>query len=399
MTTERLRLVWITPSFQLDADDSWSPGVTALAHRLADRNDVVVYALRSRGGRARFRIGNVEVRAFADGPPAGIRTLRRIGPLVRLLSMIRREPRGQRIIHAFWATETALAGAIASRLGRRPFVVSCMGGEPASLPALGFGGARTAAGRLLLHAGIIRANVITAGSRWHAEVLRARIGSAKPVAIMPLGVDLSRFAAAPPARAFLGSPPRMLAVGSLLPVKGHRRLIEALRIVLPRLPPELRGCRLRIVGEGPERPSLEAAIARLELRAHVELAGSVAYRTMPSVYAAADFMALSSHYESQCLALVEALACGLPVVSTPVGLAPELLADGRAGELSRDTTAESLALALERLLLRRGQWRELSRSARQAVLPFAIEQTTERWLDLYRSMARDVESSPDVLRA
>ena len=53
----RLRLAWITPTYQLDAADAWSPGLTALAHRLAEQHDLVVYSLHSRGARERFRIG------------------------------------------------------------------------------------------------------------------------------------------------------------------------------------------------------------------------------------------------------------------------------------------------------------------------------------------------------
>jgi glycosyltransferase involved in cell wall biosynthesis len=390
MSARRLRLAWITPSYQRSADDAWSPGLTALAHRLADQHELVVYSLRSRGGRERFQIGQVEVRGFVAGPPAGVYAVERIGPLVRALAMLLREPCDRRpdIVHALWATEPALAGAIAAPILRRPLLVSSMGGEPASLPAIRFGGARAVTGRLLLRAGAIAAHTMTAGSRWHAEVLRTRIGGTRPIVVMPLGVDLVRFGGpgGPPPRP-LGSPPLVLAVGSLLPVKGHRLLIQALPILLPRLPPELRGLRLRIVGEGPERPELEALIARLDLGARVELPGEVAHGRMPAEYAVADLFALSSHYESQCLALVEALGCGLPVVSTAVGLAPELLADGRAGELATQATHEALASALERLLRRREQWRDLAGRAREVALPFALERTTEKWLNLYRQIA------------
>jgi glycosyltransferase involved in cell wall biosynthesis len=386
----RLRLAWITPSYQLDADDFWSPGLTALAHRLAEQHELVVYSLRSRGGREHFRIGRVEVHAFPAGPPAGVRKIERLGPLVRALATLF-DSRGERrpdVVHAVWATEPALAGAIAAPLLGRPLLLSSMGGEAASLASIGFGGARSVAGRALLGAGVTAACAITAGSRWHALVLQSRLGKAKPIVVMPLGVDVDRFCAASGSgpRA-LHSPPRVLAVGSLLPVKGHRMLVEALPILLPRLPPELRGLRLRIVGEGPERPALESLIARLGLGGRVELAGEIDHRAMPAEYSAADLLALSSHYESQCLALLEALACGLPVVSTAVGLAPDLLADGRAGELAGRMTCEGLASAIERLLVRRDEWSTFAASARKVAVPFAVERTTEKWVDLYRQLA------------
>jgi glycosyltransferase involved in cell wall biosynthesis len=391
VTAARLRLAWIAPTFQLDADDSWSPGLTALAHRVAERCDLVVYALRSRGGRERFQVGRVEVRAFPPGPPAGVRALRRAGPFVRTLAALLGAPARSRpdLVHALWAGEPALAGAIAAGLARRPLILSSMGGEAAALPAVGFGGALTLSGRLFLAAGAKAARVVTAGSTWHAAVLCARLGEGTPIEVMPLGVDLARFGgeggrrhARPP-----GAPPVLLAVGSLLPVKGHRLLVEALSLLARRGPPELGGVRLRIVGEGPERGALEALAARHGLVARVELPGEVAHGAMPAEYAAADLFVLSSHYESQCLALVEALACRLPTASTPVGLAPELLGDGRAGELAERPSPEALAAALERLLLRREAWPELGARARDAAAPFALERTTARWLDLYGRVA------------
>jgi glycosyltransferase involved in cell wall biosynthesis len=385
----RLRLAWITPSFQLDEDDVWSPGLTALAHRLAEQHELIVYSLRSRGGRSRFRVGNVEVHAFPAGPPAGVRRAERIGPIIRAVSQLVRDSKNRPpdVIHALWATEPAVVGAIAARLVGRPLLVSSMGGEPASLPAIGFGGARTVAGRVCLGTGVAAARMLTSGSKWHAEVLRARIGSARPIAVTPLGIDLERFdrpAVTPPPP--LGDPLRLLAVGSLLPVKGHRLLVEALALLRARGGPEARGLRLRIVGEGPERAALEASIARLALGDWIELAGQVEPRAMPAEYAAADLFVLSSHYESQCLALLEALASGLPVASTAVGLAPELLAEGR-GELARAATAEGLESALRALLARREAWQSLQLAARRVAAPFANVRTTERWLQIYRSLA------------
>jgi glycosyltransferase involved in cell wall biosynthesis len=383
----RLRLAWITPSFQLDQDDVWSPGLTALAHRLAEEHELVVYSLRSRGGRSRFRIGNVEVRAFPAGPPAGLRGAERVGPLIRAVSQLVLDSQNRRpdVIHALWATEPAVAGAIAARLVGRPLLLSSMGGEPARLPAIGFGGARTLAGRVCLGAGVAAARALTSGSKWHADVLRARVGSEKPIAVTPLGIDIARFnrrAASPPRP--LGDPVRLLAVGSLLPVKGHRLLVEALGLLRARGAPEL---RLRIVGEGPERGFLEAFIARLELGDRIELTGPIDPRAMPAEYAAADLFVLSSHYESQCLALLEALASGLPVASTAVGLAPELLADGQAGELAPAVTPEGLASALRALLVRREAWPALQLAAKNVAALFAHEQTTERWIEIYRSLA------------
>jgi glycosyltransferase involved in cell wall biosynthesis len=170
----------------------------------------------------------------------------------------------------------------------------------------------------------------------------------------------------------------VLAVGSLLPVKGHARLIEAMTML-----PEL---RLKIVGEGPERAVLQALINKLGLNTRVCLAGAVEPEAMPEMYAEADLLALASYYESQCMALLEGLACGLPVVAAPVGLAPELLADGSAGELAADNSPAALAEALTRLLRRRADWLELRRSARIAAARVSLDFCTAQLLDLYSTL-------------
>jgi glycosyltransferase involved in cell wall biosynthesis len=191
-----------------------------------------------------------------------------------------------------------------------------------------------------------------------------------------MGVDLARFEAG--AAKELPERPLALAVGALLPVKGQANLLEAVA-GLPRL-------RLRIVGEGPEREHLQALIRALRLQDRVELAGNLNPDDMPAEYRAADLLALPSYYESQSMALLEGLACGLPVVAAPVGLAPALLADGQAGELAGDNSPASLAGALCRLLARSLEWPQLQQEARRRAADFSLEVCAGRLIKLYQAV-------------
>jgi len=135
-------------------------------------------------------------------------------------------------------------------------------------------------------------------------------------------------------------PPVILAVGRLVKVKDHATLLRAFAQVKERKP-----ARLVILGEGPERPQLEALAEQLHVDADVSLPGFV---ENPFAYMArATVFVQSSAWEGLPNALIQALACGCPVVSTDCqGGAREVLGGGRFGRLvpSRDPSALADAL-------------------------------------------------------
>ncbi len=138
-----------------------------------------------------------------------------------------------------------------------------------------------------------------------------------------------------------GQPPVILGVGRLLPVKDFPTLIRA----FARLRQE-RSIRLMILGEGEERATLEALIAELGLQNDVRLPGFV---DNPYAYMArAGVFALSSRSEALPTVLIEAMACGCPVVSTDCPSGPaEILQGGKHGALVPVGDDEALAAALQ----------------------------------------------------
>jgi glycosyltransferase involved in cell wall biosynthesis len=151
------------------------------------------------------------------------------------------------------------------------------------------------------------------------------------------GIDLSRFA-------YLG--PRAdgpaVMVARLSPEKGTEHLVRAVALVVRQFP----GFRLDIAGGGRCLPDLRALVARSGLTEHVRFLGEVA--DVPSVLARASLFVLPSLSEGLSLTLLEAMARGLPVVTTAVGGSPELVADGQTGFLVPPAAPEALA---EKLLL------------------------------------------------
>ena len=148
--------------------------------------------------------------------------------------------------------------------------------------------------------------------------------------------------AAPTAGELAARPPLALAVGRLVPYKNFLGLVRAFaRVGRPE-------AQLVILGEGPEHAAIEAEIARLGLAGRARLGGYVA-QPWPH-YAKARCLALSSDSESFGLVIVEALAHGLPVVSTDSHGPREILDHGRYGTLVPHRDEAALAQALEAAL-------------------------------------------------
>lgn len=149
------------------------------------------------------------------------------------------------------------------------------------------------------------------------------------------GIDLERFAYAGPA---LGGP--AVCVARLSPEKNVANLVRASARVLARDP----SFRLEIAGDGPCREDLVRLAADLGVTGAVRFLGEV--RDVPSLLARAGLFVLPSKTEGISLTLLEAMARGLPVVTTRVGGNPEVVVDGQTGRLVPSEDSEALASAL-----------------------------------------------------
>ena len=190
--------------------------------------------------------------------------------------------------------------------------------------------------------------------------------------IVPNGIDTSRFqpdkTAGAAARRALGLPAEALVVGlvgDLLLLKGQRTFLAAARLVIGRVP----AAYFVLVGAPRLDPESQRYAAELRseaagIGARVIFAGH--QDNMPDVLNALDLLVVASTTETVPLVLLEALACGVPAVSTPVGRAPELLADGAAGRLFPVGDATRLAEALLELLASPATLAEMGRSGTRA---------------------------------
>jgi glycosyltransferase involved in cell wall biosynthesis len=168
-----------------------------------------------------------------------------------------------------------------------------------------------------------------------------------------------------------GQVPVVLGVGRLAPQKDFGTLIRAFARVIVRRP-----CRLMILGDGPERASLEALVAERGLTGSVDLPGWI---SNPYPYMAhAGVFVLSSRWEGLPSVLIEALFCEVPVVATDCLSGPrEILEGGRYGALVPVGDEEALAAAIEAALAG-----ELSPPPAESWEPYEQETVVRRYLEV-----------------
>jgi len=203
------------------------------------------------------------------------------------------------------------------------------------------------------------------------------------------GVDEQRYV--PPAepaaaKAAIGLSPASLVVGSvgrLEPVKGFDVLVHALGRIAKDVPNAL----LLLVGEGSERANLEATARQLGMTGRVRFVGH--HSNVVPYYQAMDVYVNSSHSEGISNGILEALACGVPVVGTAVAGNPEILRHaGMGGTLVPANDAEALAAALT-LILHDVEGRPRRREAAQQTIRehFSLNQMIRQYEQLYLEAA------------
>ena len=180
--------------------------------------------------------------------------------------------------------------------------------------------------------------------------------------ITPLGVDADLFAPRP-ARPVIDVL-EVICVGRLVEAKGQHILVKAIRRMLA----EGRAVRLRLVGDGPDRASLEKAVREYGIGDHVIFEGSVNQDRIRALYQSADVFALASFAEGIPVVLMEAMAMQIPCVTTFITGIPELIRAGVDGLLVAPSDEEGLAAAMASLMDNAELRTRLGESGRRRVI-------------------------------
>lgn len=224
-----------------------------------------------------------------------------------------------------------------------------------------------------------RCDVVTSPTPTVTSFL-AGLGLQVPVEVIPVGVDFGRRPARNLSRADLGLPaglPVALFLGRLVSEKNVRYLLEVLAH------PALEQAYLLVVGDGPDRPMLEALARENGLTSRVLFAGQVSLDEVPAYVALADFCVTASRIEMLPSAVLEALGAGLPVLGLDVPWLRAVVRDGYNGLLVPPDDQEAFARAWARLAEDEGLRQRLAKGARETAQEYDARRMAERLVACY----------------
>lgn len=271
-------------------------------------------------------------------------------------------------VHAHFASHPAAVAWVIHRLSRMPYSFTAHGSD-------------LHRDRWMLRQKVEDAAFVVAISRYNRQVILEFCGpaAADKVVVIHCGVDLRVFQPGG-GDARSEEPPRILCIGTLHEVKGQRYLVEACAMLAAR--GLAFACRL--VGDGPDQPALARQVERAGLNGRVRLLGALTQDEVREelrrahVVAAPSVPTRDGRREGIPVALMEAMASGVPVVASRISGIPELVEDAESGLLVEPRDVEGLSAALERLLRDEDLRRRLGASGRAKV---------EREFDLHRNAA------------
>ncbi len=255
------------------------------------------------------------------------------------------------VIDAHWAYPDGFAAAVLANVFRVPLALTVRGDDINVLPQ------EFLLRRQLIRWALQRASVVIALSNELKERVESLTDGASKTVVIPNGVNSEIFCSGDrsEARRRLGLSPEgriLLSVGRLHNSKGYPLLVEALAQLQKQFP----DLSVVIVGESDHeadaRPAIDAAAHRLGISEKVKLVGAEPHAVVADWYRAADLFCLPTSREGSANVLLEALSCGLPCVTTPVGGNPDIISTQEVGILV-SADVELLARAIGQSLSRR----------------------------------------------
>jgi len=253
------------------------------------------------------------------------------------------------LIHANWSVCGAMAGVV-GRLRRKPVITTLRGSDVAR-------STRSMVDRWILDLAVRNSRIVICVSEAMAENLRAKYPQrSADIHACLNGADDAFFQI--DRKLSVDASLRVLAVGNLIRLKGFDVLVEAVARARHR-----DQIHVWIVGGGPERESLLSQAASLGVSSCFTFAGTLPATDMPKCFSEADIFVLSSRSEGRPNVVVEALASGLPVISTALKGVQGMVNNGDNGWLVAVDDADALAVVLDQAV---GNRTELHRRGERA---------------------------------
>jgi glycosyltransferase involved in cell wall biosynthesis len=201
------------------------------------------------------------------------------------------------------------------------------------------------------------------------------------LATIPFGVDIDKFK--PGSSEKEDGLLEILYVGSLLKIKGVKYLLKALPMIKRAVP----DIRLRIIGEGPEKNNLLRLSTHLKIGGSVEFLGFIEHDELPFFFQNCDVFCFPTLGEPFGTVVIEAMACGKPVIAVNIGGSSEIIIDGKDGMLVNPGEPLEIARESIRLLTDIKKRMMLGRTARKKVEEnYSYRVIAERYDELYQGL-------------
>lgn len=296
-------------------------------------------------------------------------------------------------IHSHYAIPHAMAAYMTREIIGLPYVVTLHGSDVHTL------GLDPAYKPVVKHT-VEKADAVTAVSEFLMKKAHEELGIEREIHVIPNFIDTTKFSALSGARlvvesgcvslrreddAYEISPDDkiILHASNFRRVKRVVELVEAMRIVVDAIPK----ARLIIAGDGPTRIDVERRIEALKLCNNIHLLGVKS--NMQEIMCSADAFVLNSTLEGMPLVLLEAMACRLPVVTTPAGGIPELVRPGIDGVVTKGYETEELAEELINILEKDSFRKQMGKAGYQRVQDkFAADKVVTMYEKVFEEIIR-----------
>lgn len=286
------------------------------------------------------------------------------------------------LLHAHFATEATAKARELSALTGVPYTFTAHGYDIHRKPPADF------RDRALLARAVV--TVSDANADYIASNFQVPRGK---IRVIPCGVDTDEFCPMLPAAQSDVLPPWIVCVARHVKVKNLALLLDAcVELRWNNVP-----FRCAMIGDGPLRKELLAKRDELRLQSLVAMPGALDQAEVLKWWQRAAVGVLSSENEGMPVSLMEAAACGVPVVAPAVGGIPELVADGETGLLTKPNDVLNFAAKLEQLLKGESLRIKMGQAARRrAVEKFSVQHQVEQLLAMWESVRQEALANPVV---
>jgi glycosyltransferase involved in cell wall biosynthesis len=302
---------------------------------------------------------------------------RRIRDLLMMVVLIREHLRNPfHLIHAHSTFPTGVIAVLTQKIFRIPAVVFLDGGEGVSFPQMQFGDLVSKRRAKINRWVINRANEVVALTKFQRDIVINNLRITRKINVITRGVDdrLFTFSVKP-----LSNPVVFLCIGYLSPIKDPATLIKTFAAILKKTE-----ARLIHVGEDYTNRQIHQLALQLRIADKISFEGYVAYEQTPAYYHRADILLITSVFESQAVVAAEAMACGVLVCGTQVGMLADLATTCCVTVPTENP--EGLANVVLELLEDQHRMATLRANARQWSIENSVKHTVSEIDQLYKTL-------------